>query len=113
MERIEVNIIPLLNYTLINNGLNLYSVEYTNIYDRSESSEFLEEKVKPFDWTFTTNYTGTISGFHLEETKERIDLEKLRRKEKIRFYHDLTLFEDELHDNGIAVCSVKIVSYKI
>ncbi|XP_035741432.1 TIP41-like protein [Vespa mandarinia] len=75
---------------------------------RSESSEFLEEKVKPFDWTFTTNYTGTISGFHLEETKDRIDLDKLRRKEKIRFYHDLTLFEDELHDNGIAVCSVKI-----
>lgn len=75
---------------------------------RSETSEFLEEKVKPFDWTFTTNYTGTISGFQLEETNERIDLDKLRRKEKIMFYHDLTLFEDELHDNGIAACSVKI-----
>lgn len=63
----------------------------------------------PFDWTFTTDYTGTISGFAVEETTERIDMDKLRRKDKILFYHDLTLFEDELHDNGIAVMSVKIV----
>lgn len=78
-----------------------------------ESSEYLEEKIKPFDWTFTTNYTGTISGFEVEETNERIDMDKLRQKDKIMFYHDLTLFEDELHDNGIAVNSVKIVSYLI
>ncbi|XP_015596112.1 TIP41-like protein [Cephus cinctus] len=75
---------------------------------RAESSEYLEEKVKPFDWTFTTDYMGTMTGFEIRETDERIDVEKLRRKEKIVFYHDLTLFEDELHDNGIAVSSVKI-----
>ncbi|XP_029166342.1 TIP41-like protein [Nylanderia fulva] len=75
---------------------------------RSESSEYLEEKIKPFDWTFTTNYTGTMSGFEVEETNERIDMDKLRQRDKIMFYHDLTLFEDELHDNGIAVNSVKI-----
>ncbi|KAL0121295.1 hypothetical protein PUN28_008749 [Cardiocondyla obscurior] len=75
---------------------------------RSESSEYLEEKIKPFDWTFTTNYTGTISGFKVEETNERIDMDKLKQRDKIMFYHDLTLFEDELHDNGIAVNSVKI-----
>lgn len=80
------------------------------IISRSESSEYLEEKVKPFDWTFTTTYTGTISNFEIQETNERIDVDKLRRRDKILFYHDLTLFEDELHDNGIAVCSVKIVS---
>lgn len=66
--------------------------------------------MKPFDWTFTTTYTGTISNFEIQETNERIDVDKLKRREKILFYHDLTLFEDELHDNGIAVCSVKIVS---
>ncbi|XP_071644416.1 TIP41-like protein isoform X3 [Temnothorax longispinosus] len=77
---------------------------------RSESSEYLEEKIKPFDWTFTTNYTGTISGFKVEETNERIDMDKLKQRDKIMFYHDLTLFEDELHDNGIAASSVKIVS---
>ncbi|XP_003705401.1 TIP41-like protein isoform X2 [Megachile rotundata] len=75
---------------------------------RAESSEYLEEKIKPFDWTFTTTYSGTISSFEIQETSERIDMDKLRRRDKILFYHDLTLFEDELHDNGIAVCSVKI-----
>jgi len=84
---------------------------YIYIYiNRSESSEYLEEKIKPFDWTFTTGYTGTISGFEVEETNERIDMDKLRQRDRIMFYHDLTLFEDELHDNGIAVNSVKIVS---
>jgi type 2A phosphatase activator TIP41 len=71
----------------------------------------LEEKIKPFDWTFTTNYSGTVSGFKIKETKERIDMDKLRKRDKIMFYHELTLFEDELHDNGIAANSVKIVSY--
>lgn len=31
-------------------------------------------------------------------------------KEEILFYTDLTLFEDELHDHGIAALSVKVVS---
>ncbi|XP_076163056.1 TIP41-like protein [Ptiloglossa arizonensis] len=75
---------------------------------RLENSEYLEEKIKPFDWTFTTTYTGTASNFKVQETSERIDIDKLKKREKILFYHDLTLFEDELHDNGIAVCSVKI-----
>lgn len=51
-----------------------------------------------------------MSGFEMEETDERIDLEKLKRKDKILFYVDLTLFEDELHDNGIASLNVKMVS---
>lgn len=75
---------------------------------RAESSEYLEEKVKPFDWTFTTNYNGTMTGVKIEDTTERINVEKLKKRDNILFYQDLTLFEDELHDNGIAVCSVKI-----
>ncbi|CAD6208810.1 GSCOCG00003617001-RA-CDS [Cotesia congregata] len=75
---------------------------------RSNCKEYLQEKVKPFDWTFTTDYMGTCKGFQIEETDERIDLEKLKRKDKILFYHELTLFEDELHDNGIASLTVKI-----
>lgn len=77
---------------------------------RSDCKEYLEEKVKPFDWTFTTDYMGTISGCTIVDTEETIDVEKLKKKDKILFYHDLTLFEDELHDNGIASLSVKIVS---
>lgn len=73
----------------------------------------MKETIKPFDWTFTTDYMGTMSEFEVEDTEERIDVEKLKRKDKILFYVDLTLFEDELHDNGIASLSVKMVSVKI
>lgn len=72
------------------------------------------EKVKPFDWSFTTAYQGTINErIRVEETDARLDIFKLMQKERILFYHDLTLFEDELHDHGIAVCSVKIVGLEI
>lgn len=35
-------------------------------------------------------------------------MERLKEKEKILFYQELMLYEDELHDNGIAQCTVKI-----
>lgn len=70
-----------------------------------------EEKLKPFDWTFSTDYQGTINEKVIIEPSElKIDKFKLMVKEQILFYEDLTLFEDELHDNGTSVCSVKIVS---
>ncbi|KAL7306860.1 hypothetical protein TKK_0001020 [Trichogramma kaykai] len=75
---------------------------------RSDNKEYLQEKIKPFDWTFTTDYMGTYTGFEIIDTEERINMEKLKKKEKILFYVDLTLFEDELHDNGIASLSVKM-----
>lgn len=42
-------------------------------------------------------------------SKINIDMEKLKTREQILFYADVTLFEDELHDNGTAVLSAKIV----
>lgn len=69
----------------------------------------VENEGKPFDWTFTTDYCGTLlGGLKAEPSDVHIDLEKLKRREQILFYSDVTLFEDELHDNGTAVCSVKI-----
>lgn len=71
----------------------------------------MEEKLKPFDWTFTTDYAGSLSSdFTVENTDERIDIERLKQKEKILFYEELMLYEDELHDNGTASCTVKIVN---
>lgn len=68
--------------------------------------------MQPFDWTFSTDYKGSLGdGWVVEPTDLRIDLEKLKQKERILFYHELSLFEDELHDNGIATLSVKIVSF--
>lgn len=77
---------------------------------RSESSSL--EEVKPFDWSFTTDYQGTFNEkIRCEDTDAKLDIFKLMQKEKILFYQDLSLFEDELHDHGIASCSVKIVSW--
>jgi len=67
------------------------------------------EKLKPFDWTFSTDYQGTLNDkFVVEPTDMKIDRFKLMVKEQILFYQDLTLFEDELHDNGTSVSSVKV-----
>ncbi|XP_013185814.2 TIP41-like protein [Amyelois transitella] len=68
-----------------------------------------EKKKRNFDWTFSTEYKGTLTdNIVIEATNEEIDYNLLKRKEQILFYHDLTLFEDELHDHGISKLSVKI-----
>ena len=81
-------------------------------WNESRPSDQTKEKFKPFDWTFTTDYQGTVNDkFVIEPTDMKIDKFKLMVKEKILFYNDLTLFEDELHDHGTSVSSVKIVSF--
>lgn len=47
----------------------------------------------------------------MKPTAERIDMEKLRAREQIKFFEDVLLFEDELHDHGVSMISVKIVSF--
>ena len=46
----------------------------------------------------------------VKPTTEKIDVEKLKVRDKIHFYADILLFEDELSDNGCSVLRVKIVS---
>ena len=70
-----------------------------------------KEVPNPFDWTYTTDFQGTIIQEELVkvgETSDRIDMEKLKRHEKIHFYQSMVLFEDELADNGIAKLTVKM-----
>lgn len=94
---------------LVENGKQPLQVACAEEWQESRSGHHLEEKFKPFDWTFSTNYQGTLSeNIRIEETDLKLDIFKLMQKEKILFYHELTLFEDELHDNGISSCSVKI-----
>ncbi|GIY65213.1 TIP41-like protein [Caerostris darwini] len=72
----------------------------------------IKDVVKPFDWTYSSHYKGTLFGktdlLNILPTEERIDVEKLKVKSKILFYQDLILFEDELADNGTAQLSVKM-----
>ena len=46
----------------------------------------------------------------VSETADRINYAKLKTQERIYFYDEVILYEDELADNGTAVLSVKIVS---
>ncbi|XP_077977013.1 TIP41-like protein [Glandiceps talaboti] len=76
-------------------------------------NEFINEVIKPFDWTYTTNYKGSLihSGekeLKCSPTDQRIDMNKLKVKERIFFFEDVMLFEDELADNGAAFLNVKV-----
>lgn len=109
---IEFNCLDALK--LVESKQDLMKVAIAELWQQARSGcEHAKDVVKPFDWTFSTSYKGTILSsdgklFKISETSERIDLEKLKIKEKIMFYDDIHLFEDELADNGSAQCSVKI-----
>uniref|UniRef100_A0A1L8DWS7 TIP41-like protein n=1 Tax=Nyssomyia neivai TaxID=330878 RepID=A0A1L8DWS7_9DIPT len=93
---------------VMNGKLDL-QVACADEWKETRPADCTESKTKPFDWTFSTDYQGTASdAIRIEATEEQIDKMKLMKREEIIFYQDVTLFEDELHDNGIAVCSVKI-----
>ncbi|XP_017035607.2 TIP41-like protein [Drosophila kikkawai] len=69
----------------------------------------VEEKFKPFDWTFTSTYQGSMNKkVRVESTDQALEKFKLMQREPIVFHHDITLFEDELNDRGISKMSVRI-----
>jgi len=105
--QIEFNALEALK--LVSSGKLDLKVSCSETWKESRDPLNLEEKIKPFDWTFSTEYKGSITGpAIITATDERINIERLKQKEKILFYHELMLYEDELHDNGIASCTVKI-----
>lgn len=53
----------------------------------------------------------SLGHLQVSKTTERIDLEKLKAREQIMFFDEVLLFEDELHDHGVSMLSVKIVSW--
>ena len=59
---------------------------------------------------FITCLSYSSACLQVNEASERIDLERLKVREKIHFFGDIMLYEDELADNGRSVLSVKIVS---
>lgn len=106
---IEFN--PLDALSKVQNGTSNIRVACADEWKSSRSDTNGMEEIKPFDWSFTTDYQGTFNEkVRCEDTDAKLDIFKLMKKESILFYHELSLFEDELHDHGIASCSVKIVS---
>jgi len=76
---------------------------------RQNHSDDIKEVVKPFDWSYSTDYKGTVSGAPaFEPTETSIPLELLKRPDPILFFDELILYEDELADNGITMLSCKV-----
>jgi type 2A phosphatase activator TIP41 len=77
---------------------------------REKTHEGIKEVVKPFDWSYTTDYNGTITkgkAFEAGST-EPIPIELLKRPDPILFFEEVVLYESELDDNGISVLSCKL-----
>ena len=85
--------------------------------DEVEIDKFLKI-VKHYDWTYTTEYKGTI--YDDEKTNEAVryvfrrddsvelPIDKLSRPDPILYFDDMILYEDELADNGISLLTCKI-----
>lgn len=72
--------------------------------------EKITEIVKPFDWSYTTDYKGTTRSDRptFEPSSLPIPVDLLRRPDPILLFDDVMLYEDEMADNGITVLSCKI-----
>ncbi|XP_078265287.1 TIP41-like protein isoform X1 [Rhinoraja longicauda] len=96
----------------VDNGHGTVKVACADAWQESRADSEHSKVVKPYDWTFTTNYKGTLLGDNLKlkvtPTTERIDLEKLKTREQIMYFEEVLLFEDELHDHGVSMLSVKV-----
>jgi type 2A phosphatase activator TIP41 len=73
---------------------------------------------KPYDWTYTTTYAGKASDHPAkfqpadpEDPTHEIDIAELSRRDPIKFYAEIPLYEDELHDNGASLLSVRVVRH--
>jgi type 2A phosphatase activator TIP41 len=73
--------------------------------------------IKPFDWSYTTDYKGTVlysspSGVSnlpaFAATDKQLPINLLKRPDPILFYSSVDLFEDELADNGMSLLTVRI-----
>ncbi|EPE32972.1 hypothetical protein GLAREA_05984 [Glarea lozoyensis ATCC 20868] len=87
-----------------------YSQEWSS--SREKTHEGIKEVVKPFDWSYTTDYKGTITkgkSFELQkDNADPIPIELLKRPDPILFFEEVVLYESELDDNGISLFSCKL-----
>ncbi|KAJ2850178.1 Tap42 interacting protein [Coemansia brasiliensis] len=96
---------------LVETGPDSASVQVSIARDWSHSRRNLNDiaqVVKPFDWTFTTNYRGSINRLDFKPSSSKIDYERLKQREEILFYDENVLFEDDLGDNGTSQLSFKV-----
>lgn len=83
-----------------------YSKEWSS--SREKQHEGINQIVRPFDWSYTTDYKGTVKGKPLEVGSEPIPIALLKRPDPILFFEEVILYESELDDNGISIFSIKV-----
>ncbi|OKL60723.1 hypothetical protein UA08_04390 [Talaromyces atroroseus] len=93
-------------------GAAMLKVAYSKEWQKSRehTHEGIKEVVKPFDWSYSTDYKGTLrsDAAALSSSDVQIPIELLKRPDPILFFDDVVLYEDELADNGISMLSCKI-----
>ncbi|KAH8175831.1 TIP41-like family protein [Sarocladium implicatum] len=79
---------------------------------REGTTQKIKEVVKPYDWSYSTEYAGTVDAASaaksLEPTERKIPIELLKRRDPILFFDEVVLYESELDDNGISIYSAKL-----
>eukprot|EP01119_Soliformovum_irregulare_P011072 TRINITY_DN2749_c0_g1_i2.p1 TRINITY_DN2749_c0_g1~~TRINITY_DN2749_c0_g1_i2.p1 ORF type:complete len:232 (+),score=52.56 TRINITY_DN2749_c0_g1_i2:176-871(+) len=91
-----------------------YSEEWIQSKQSTLEKESVAKDVFNYDWTYTSNYKGTVSFAGdstvptIEKTTEKIDVDRLKRPDPILYYSELVLYEDELADNGTSQLSIKM-----
>ncbi|KAF2836129.1 TOR signaling pathway protein-like protein TipA [Patellaria atrata CBS 101060] len=94
-------------------GDAMLKVSYSKEWQQNRQKQFedIKEVVKPFDWSYSTDFKGTVTspnGSTFEPSETLIPLALLKRPDPILFFDDVMLYEDELADNGIAMLSCKV-----
>jgi len=79
-------------------------------WQKTQNKDEIKDVIRPFDWTYTPTYTGTMPSTTLTTPSPKtlqINTKLLSKPDPILFYTHLILYEDELADNGTAILSVR------
>ncbi|PHH90880.1 hypothetical protein CDD83_2385 [Cordyceps sp. RAO-2017] len=83
---------------------------------REGTTRTIKEVVKPYDWSYSTAYRGTVrppppgadAVASFRPTDKQIPIELLKRRDPMLFFDEVVLYESELDDNGISIYSAKL-----
>jgi type 2A phosphatase activator TIP41 len=104
---------------------NMLKVAYARDWEstRENTTQKIKEVVKPYDWSYSTTYDGTVRRdgppsnaaataalpqFQPAPPNKAIPIELLKRRDPILFFDEVVLYESELDDNGISIYSAKL-----
>lgn len=93
-------------------------VAYSDDWNKTRDlhSEDIKQVTRPYDWTYTTDYRGTLrqadahssADPRWQDTDELLPMELLKRQDPIIFYDEVILYESELDDNGTSILNVRV-----